>query len=519
MDVIIGGLYLIAVSGLVFFGIHRFKIVSGYLFCQPGPPVDWGSPGFPRDGGTVCIQCPVYNEPLVIEGLLESVTAIDWYPGQLEIQILDDSDDETPSIISRWLDENPRFAGVCRHLRRGSRSGYKAGALASGMRQSKAGFFAIFDADFRPSSDFLRVMMPAFSNPVVGMVQARWAFSNRRVGFLTRLQAVFLDAHFVVEQAARAAGGLFFNFNGTAGIWRRDALESAGGWSADTVTEDLDISYRAQMNGWRFVYLPHNPVKSELPETITAFKSQQRRWTKGGIQVMRKLLPSLMASKVPLSIKIEGFYHLTVGFVHFFLVLFALVFVPFLVVLGPNPGGAFWFLHPFVVLGAGTSTVLFYLFGQFFRDRRWLDLILALVMAPLVLSFGLAMSLTCLWAVFEGLFSSGGEFVRTPKGGREMGLGGILRSGRFAGPYHILAGCEVLLAVVLLGGAVTFAERGLFAISTMLVLKAAGYIALAGWFVGDSMGEGKFLRRLVEVPLEPLPATDSGLPFSGGEME
>ncbi len=514
MDVIVGGLYLIAVGGLVFFGIHRLKIVTGYLLSRPGPPITAGGLALPREGRTVCIQCPVYNEPLVIEGLLESVTAIDWYPGQLEIQILDDSNDETPSIISRWLDENPRFAGACRHLRRDSRWGYKAGALALGMRQSKACFFAVFDADFRPSPDFLRVMMPAFKNPVVGMAQARWDFSNRRAGFLTRLQAVFLDAHFVVEQAARAAGGLFFNFNGTAGIWRRDALEGAGGWSADTVTEDLDISYRAQMNGWRFVYFPHIPVKSELPEKITAFKSQQRRWTKGGIQVMRKLLPTLMRSKAPLSIKIEGFYHLTVGFVHFFLVLFALVFVPFLVVLGPVPGGAFWFVHPLVVLGAGASTVLFYLFGQFCRDRRWLDLILALVMAPLVLSFGLAMSLTCLWAVFDGLFTSGGEFVRTPKGGRDLGLGGILRPGRFISPYHILAGCEVLLAVVLLGGAVTFAERGLFGIASMLALKAAGYIALVGWFVGDTIGGDKFPQRL-----EPLPAKDSGLPFSGGEME
>jgi cellulose synthase/poly-beta-1,6-N-acetylglucosamine synthase-like glycosyltransferase len=503
MDVMVGGLYLVAVGGLVFFGIHRFKILIGYLLSRPGPPLEAGGAGLPRGGRSVCIQCPVYNEPLVIEGLLEAVTAIDWYPGKLEIQILDDSDDETPAIISRWLDGNPRRAGACRHLRRDSRSGYKAGALASGMRQSKAGFFAVFDADFRPSPDFLRVMMPAFEDPIVGMVQARWEFSNRRAGFLTRLQAVFLDAHFVVEQTARAAGTLFFNFNGTAGIWRRDALEGAGGWSADTVTEDLDISYRAQMNGWRFVYLPHIPVESELPENITAFKSQQRRWTKGGIQVMRKLLPTLMRSKAPRSVKTEGFYHLTVGFVHFFLVLFALVFVPFLLVFSPVPGGAFWFVHPFVVLGAGVSTVLFYLFGQFCRDRRWRDLILALVMAPLVLSVGLAMSLTCLWAVFDGLFASGGEFVRTPKGGRNLGLGGILRSDRFISPYLILAGCEVFLAFVLLGGAVALAERGWFGIASMLVLKAAGYIALVAWFLADSIGGDRFPQ-----PLEPSPATD-----------
>jgi len=514
MGVVIGSLYLVAVGGLVFYGIHRFKMVLGYLLRRPGVSVQAEGVAQSYAGATVCIQCPVYNEPLVIEGLLESVTAIDWYPGQLEIQILDDSDDETPSIISRWLDENPRFAGVCRHLRRCDRSGYKAGALAAGMRQSRAGFFAVFDADFRPSPDFLRVMMPEFTNRSVGMVQARWDFSNRRAEFLTRLQAVFLDAHFVVEQTARAAGGLFFNFNGTAGIWRRDALEGAGGWSADTVTEDLDISYRAQMIGWRFVYLPHYTVSSELPEKITAFKSQQRRWTKGGIQVMRKLLPALIASRAPLSIKIEGFYHLTIGFVHFFLVLFALVFVPFLLVLGPVPGGAFWFVHPIVFLGAGTSVVLFYLVGQFCRNRRCSDLILTLVTAPLVLSFGLAMSLTCSWAVCEGLFTRGGEFVRTPKGGGSMGLDGILRTGRIVTSYQILAACEVLLAGVMLGAAVTFAQQGLFAIALMLVLKAVGYIALVGWFLGDSMGENELPPRF-----EPSPAADSGLPFPGRGME
>jgi cellulose synthase/poly-beta-1,6-N-acetylglucosamine synthase-like glycosyltransferase len=514
MDVVIGGLYLVAVGGLVFYGVHRIKMVFGYLLTRTEPRVEEDDVGQSAEGATVCIQCPVYNEPLVIEGLIESVTAIDWPPGQLEIQILDDSDDETPSIISRWLDEHPQFAGVCRHLRRCDRSGYKAGALAAGMRQSKAIFFAVFDADFRPSPDFLRVMMPGFTNPSVGMIQARWDFSNRRAGILTRLQALFLDAHFVVEQAARAAGGLFFNFNGTAGVWRRAALEDAGGWSADTVTEDLDISYRAQMNGWRFVYLPDYTVKSELPEKITAFKSQQRRWTKGGIQVMRKLLPALIASDAPIPIKIEGFYHLTIGFVHFFLVLFAVIFVPFLLILGPVPGGAFWFVHPIVFLGAGTSVVLFYLVGQYCRNRRWPDLILTLLAAPLVLSFGLAMSLTCSWAVGEGLFTRGGEFVRTPKGGEDMGLGGILRTGRIVSTYQILAGCEILLAVVMLGGAATFAEQGMITIALMLVLKAVGYIVLVGWFVGDVIGEDDRPPRF-----EPSRATDSGLPFSGRGME
>jgi cellulose synthase/poly-beta-1,6-N-acetylglucosamine synthase-like glycosyltransferase len=258
---------------------------------------------------------------------LECATALRWPADRLEIQILDDSADGTPGIIDRWLAAHPARAISCRHLGCVDRAGYKAGALAAGMRVSGAEFVAVFDADFRPAPDFLETLMPHFTDARVAVVQARWDFANREASLLTRFQAVFLDAHFIVEQAARHAGGLFFNFNGTAGIWRRAALENAGGWTDDTVTEDLDVSYRAQLRGWRFVYRDDYPVLSELPESLTAFKSQQWRWTKGGIQVARKLWRRILASRVPARVKREAVSHLATGLVHPLLVLFAALLV------------------------------------------------------------------------------------------------------------------------------------------------------------------------------------------------
>ncbi|HXB01606.1 MAG TPA: glycosyltransferase, partial [Opitutaceae bacterium] len=258
--------YTLTLAGLAFFAIHRVKLLWLYFRRRPPllPPV-W--PGLrPR----VCVQCPLYNEPLVVEALLEKITALRWPAELLEIQILDDSTDETPEIIERWLQAQPARAARCTHLCRRNREGYKAGALAQGMARSPAEFFAVFDADFRPEPDFLETLMPYFASPRVGVVQARWEFINRERSLLTRFQGIFLDAHFIVEQAGRFSGDLFFNFNGTAGMWRRTALEEAGGWCADTVTEDLDASYRAQLCGWKFVYLENYTVPSELPENLTA---------------------------------------------------------------------------------------------------------------------------------------------------------------------------------------------------------------------------------------------------------
>lgn len=483
MSALVLTLYAITLAGMIGFAIHRLKVLWMYArhARKPAAPAPWQGRQ-PR----VCVQCPLYNESLMIEGLLNSVTALRWPKGLLEIQVLDDSNDDTSAIIARWIEKNPELASCLKHIRRPHRQGYKAGALAYGMTLTDAEFCAVFDADFRPTEDFLEQTMPYFSDPRVGVVQARWEFSNRRASLLTRFQGIFLDAHFVVEQAARFGSGLFFNFNGTAGVWRRASLEDAGNWSADTVTEDLDASYRAQRRGWKFIYLSDYTVSSELPEKLTAFKSQQYRWTKGGIQVARKQLGEIFASDLPARVKREAFFHLTTGFVHPLLVTFAILFVPYLYFANQAPLTGVWLaLNPLSVVLVGGTTVILYITSQYFRAREWTDGLLWLVASPLLLAFGLAMSVTCCVAVIEGMFTIGGEFVRTPKGGREASVGGVMKKLRSRMLFTVVTIVEVALGVVMLLGAVYFLRHHETDIAVMLLIKSIGFLGIAALSVPD----------------------------------
>ncbi len=476
--------YALTLTGLIYFAVHRLKILWLYArHCRGGPP---RAPVWEGRLPLVCVQCPVYNEPLVVTGLLESVTALRWPGDRIEIQILDDSTDRTPEVVEGWLATHPERALRCRHLRRANRAGYKAGALAAGARQSDAGFFAVFDADFRPAPDFLEVLIPHFSDPRVAVVQARWDFANRNASLLTRFQAVFLDAHFIVEQAARHASGLFFNFNGTAGIWRRTALEDAGGWSDDTVTEDLDISYRAQLRGWRLVYRDDYPVPSELPESLNAFKSQQRRWTKGGVQVARKLIGRILTSRVPARVKREAVSHLFTGLVHPLLLLFVILLVPCLLVLTVHPGTGWWLVNPITIVLLGAATMAFYVTGQYFCRRNWVGGLGWLAAAPIVMAFGLAMSVSGSLAVVEGMLTDGGEFVRTPKGGAGATVvdGGLARIGSRAQFAAILV-VEVVLGVGLLAGAAYFQREGMLLIAVILLFKGIGFLGVAAMSTHD----------------------------------
>lgn len=479
------GLYVMVLVGLAFFGLHRLKMLFLYWKASSRPAAEpaWRVP--PADAPRVCVQCPVFNEALMVEALLDHVTALAWPADRLEIQLLDDSTDETPAVVERWLAAHPERAAAVSHLRRTDRTGYKAGALTRGMRESSAEFFAVFDADFRPQPDFLTALMPHFTTGDVGVVQARWEFANRGASLLTRFQSIFLDAHFVVEQAARAADGLFFNFNGTAGIWRRAALEAAGGWTADTVTEDLDASYRAQLAGWRFVFLDRYVVPSELPESLIAFKSQQRRWTKGGIQVARKLLGTIMASDQPARIKREAFNHLTVGLVHPLLVMFSLLFVPYLYFAGARPEGLWLIFNPVFVLLAGGTSVAFYVTGQFFRRRAWTEAVIWLLASPLVLAFGLAMSVTGCVAAIEGALTKGGEFVRTPKGGRAAQTGGLVARWRSRQVYAAILAAELSFGVLMAGAAWYFQSIGMPYAAGVLAVKATGFLGLAAYSTRD----------------------------------
>jgi cellulose synthase/poly-beta-1,6-N-acetylglucosamine synthase-like glycosyltransferase len=312
--------YATATLGLVLFGAHAFVLlwwrrVRGPAYLVTVRRARERSPLGRTEFPDVLVQLPVFNEPAVAERAVRAAAGLDWPQDRLEVQVLDDSTDETSATVDRVARRLNATGARVRVLRRDSREGFKAGALAAGMRVSSAPFVAVFDADFVPPADFLRRALPLFQTEDargrrVGCVQGRWEHLNRDANLLTRAQAVSVDAHFFVQQLARAAGPGLLNFNGTAGVWRRAAVEDAGGWSGDTLTEDLDLSYRAQLRGWRLVFDPELAVPAELPPTLSAYKSQQSRWACGSVQCARRFLVPVWRSPLPLAAKVEAVFHL-----------------------------------------------------------------------------------------------------------------------------------------------------------------------------------------------------------------
>src|SRR5476649_458138 len=302
--------YFLVLLILSIYGSHRY--VMAYLYYKykgnlPTPKGKFGT--MPR----VTIQLPIFNEMYVVERLIDAVAGIEYPRDRFEIQVLGDSTDETQGI-ARAKVERLRQGGIyISYIHRDNRQGYKAGALHAGLQIATVELVAVFDADFVPSKDFLRRSVHYFTDEKIGMVQVRWEHLNRDSSHLTQAQAIFLDGHFVIEHTARNRSGLFFNFNGTAGVWRRNAIEDAGGWQHDTLTEDTDLSYRAQLRGWHFLYLPDIECPSELPVEMNAFKSQQARWAKGLMQTAKKILPRVLRSNEPAAVKAEAFFHLTVN--------------------------------------------------------------------------------------------------------------------------------------------------------------------------------------------------------------
>ena len=407
-DFAILSIYYLALALLAMYGAHRRSLVRLGRRLRPSAqrlePTETSWPG-------ITVQLPLFNEPNVAARLLDAVSELS-YPGSLEIQVLDDSTDETSAIVETKIGQL-RARGVrVQHLRRSHRDGYKAGALAMGLAASDSALFAVFDADFVPPPGLLLAAVPRFADPEVGMVQARWDHLNRDESRLTGVQAAYLDGHFAVESAARFLSGRFFNFNGTAGIWRREAIEEAGGWSASTLTEDLDLSYRAQLAGWRFVFLHDVPVPGELPATLQGFQDQQFRWTKGSIQTARKLLPSLMREELPLPVKTEAFFHLTGNMAYPLTLLVALLMVP-AITIRQGLGLTWTLMFDALLFLISTGSVLqFFVEGQRLVGRRVSPSMLASL-----LSVGVGMAVRNATAVFEGLFIQAGHFQRTPKRG------------------------------------------------------------------------------------------------------
>ena len=359
----------------------------------------------------VTIQLPLYNELYVIERLVNAVCAIDYPKDKLEIQVLDDSTDETVEVATKIVEEKKKLGFDISYIHRENRKGYKAGALKEGLAIAKGKYIAVFDADFIPRKNFLKKTLSFFSDDNVGMVQTRWEHLNSNYSILTKAQALALDGHFVIEQTVRNKAGFFINFNGTGGVWRKECIEDAGNWHSDTLTEDLDLSYRAQLNGWKFIFLKDFTSPAELPSEINALKAQQFRWTKGAIETAKKILPLVWKSNVPLRVKLQSTFHLSNNLVFPFILLVAILNVPLIFIKNSGSHEVYFALMSVFVL-AFISTFLFYLYSQ--RDVRS-DWRKKIVMFPFFMAGSMGLAVNNSRAVFEGLMNRKSEFVRTPK--------------------------------------------------------------------------------------------------------
>lgn len=408
--------YILVLLCLAGFGSHRLTILFLYLKHSrkhPQPKENFA------DLPLVTIQLPVFNEMHVVDRLLKSVSELDYPKDKMQIQLLDDSTDETVDICRAGIDKLKAQGFDAEHIHRTDRTGYKAGALENGTKFAKGEYLLILDADFVPHPDLLQKTIHYFTDDNIGMIQTRWGHLNRSFNVLTRIQAMFLDGHLELEQTARNRSGRFFTFNGTGGIWRKSCITDAGGWDHDTLTEDMDLSYRAQLKGWRFIFLNNVETPAELPVDMDGFKSQQHRWTKGSIQVCKKVLPKIWKAKIPLYIKLEATAHLTSNFAYL-----ALVCLCFLIYPNqqwqPDFGKfTYYIINIPIFFFASVSVIVFYLFAQkALQPRTWWKEIPYL---PLLLALGIGMSISNAKAVIEAIFNHQTAFVRTPKYGIGQG--------------------------------------------------------------------------------------------------
>ncbi len=406
-DIVLIG-YFLSLTILFVFGLHGFIMLYYHKKYRDNNPV-------PKtqidENATVTIQLPLYNELYVAERLINATCEIEFPKDKLEIQVLDDSTDETTEIVAKIVEQKQAEGFNIVHIRRGSREGFKAGALKYGLERAKGEFVAIFDADFIPHKDFLKKTLSFFTDEKVGLVQTRWEHLNGDYSILTKAQALALDGHFVIEQTVRNKAGFFINFNGTGGIWRKSCIEDAGNWHADTLTEDLDLSYRAQLKGWRFVFLKDFTSPAELPSEINALKSQQFRWTKGAVETAKKILPLVWKSDIPLRVKLQSTFHLTNNLVFPFILLAAILNVPLIFIKNSGSHEAYFAIMSIFVL-AFISSFLFYMYAQ--KDIRT-DWRKKIVLFPLFMAGSMGFAVNNSRAVIEGLLNRKSEFVRTPK--------------------------------------------------------------------------------------------------------
>jgi cellulose synthase/poly-beta-1,6-N-acetylglucosamine synthase-like glycosyltransferase len=416
LETLILGSYFFILVILAVYGWHRYYLVYSYMKNKdrvPGPPPAWDGPLPP-----VTVQLPIYNEMYVVDRLLQATARLDYPRDLLEIQVLDDSTDETVDVAQAAVARLVAQGFDVKYLHRADRSGFKAGALDAGLKVARGRFVAVFDADFIPTSDFLQKTVPYFRDPKVALVQARWGHVNADYSLLTKAQSILLDGHFVLEHGGRNRAGHFFNFNGTAGVWRREVIPAAGGWQHDTLTEDLDLSYRAQLLGWKFLFLPGLVAPAEVPVEMNAFKSQQHRWAKGSIQVCLKLLPAILQSDQPFGVKAEAFFHLSANFNYLLMSLLSILMFPSMVI-RYNMGWYEMLLIDVPLFVAATASVAnFYVVSQ---RELYPDWKARLRYIPFLMALGIGLAVNNTRAVLEALFHHETAFARTPKYGIERG--------------------------------------------------------------------------------------------------
>ena len=393
------------------YGMHRYEMIRGYLKhrkkLSSGPPERWAE--LPK----VTIQLPLYNEKYVVERLLEETLKMDYPRDKFQVQVLDDSTDETHPFTEALVERFRALGHPIEYRHRTNRHGFKAGALQEGLKTATGEFIAIFDADFIPPTDFLRRTMDYFTDPKVGVVQTRWTYLNRDYNVLTEVEAMLLDGHFVLEHGARYGGGLFFNFNGTAGILRREMIDDAGGWQHDTLTEDSDLSYRAQIKGWKFVYVPGVECPSELPVEMYGFQVQQSRWSKGLTQVALKLLPTILRSNISRRAKAEAIFHLTPNISYPLMIVVSALMLPVMVVRFYMGWMQMVFLDLPLIIAAFWSISAFYLVAhRELYPKTWMR---GIWLLPALMAAGVALTVSNTRAVMEALLGVQTSFVRTAK--------------------------------------------------------------------------------------------------------
>jgi len=403
--------YFAVLIVLAFYGVHRYVLV--YLYYKKRKNRTGAPAGEFADLPRITVQLPIFNEQFVVERLLDTVCRLQYPLEKLDIQVLDDSSDETQAVAKGLVEHYAARGFAITYHHRANREGFKAGALAEGLKTAKGEFVAIFDADFVPPEDFLLRTIHYFADPKTGMVQTRWTHINRNYSFLTQVEAILLDGHFVLEHSGRAQHNVFFNFNGTAGVWRRQAIEEAGGWEHDTLTEDTDLSYRAQLKGWKFIYLQDVECPAELPVEMTAFKTQQARWAKGLIQTAKKILPRVMRSDQPFRVKFEAWYHLTANLSYPLMIVLSVLLLPAMVIRFYQGWFQMLYIDLPLFVASTFSISSFYLVSQKeLFPKTWPK---ALLYLPFLMALGIGLTITNTRAVLEALVGRETAFARTPK--------------------------------------------------------------------------------------------------------